>query len=457
MFVASAHSQTPALPQVRKIYVETFTGKLGNTELRQQIIDNLRNSPTIGVVPDRGDADAVLKGTGELWISGYVSISPHATISNASPVYAGFLSSQLVGKNGETLWSSLVTPSRYASSIQRDLSSQLVKQLLLALHGATEQLKQPAQQPIVNIRVAGATFPAPLYDAWFGFFRQHHPAVFITYAPIGSEAGLQQLSEGKLTFAASDIPISSTQAAEMHTLQFATVLGAVVPVYNLPHVGRDLRFTPEVLSDIYLGKVRRWNDPEISAINRQVSLPNHEIVIVHRSDGSGTTFVWTDFLSKTVPGWKSAIGSASTVKWPVGQGAQGNDGMAATVANTPYSIGYTELTYAIQRQLTYGSVRNAAGQFIQANMFSLAAAAESTPNIDSPMNAPRKDAYPITSFTWLIIPQSMPDPAVKSAVVEFLEWMLTTGQKECSGLAYDPLPKKIVTRELEQLATFKSH
>lgn len=457
IFAAPVQSQTTGLHQVKKIYVDTFTGKLGGSELRQQIIDGLRKSPTIEVVPDQTNADAVLTGTGELWISGYVSISPHASISNASPVYAGFLSSQLVSKDGEALWSSLVTPSRYASSIQRDLSSQLVRHLILALHETAGQIKQPAQQPVVNIKVSGATFPAPLYEAWFGSFRQQHPNVFITYSPVGSEEGIQQFREGKLTFAASDIPLSPAQVSEMHILQFATVLGAVVPVYNLPHVGRDLRFTPEILSDIYLGKVRRWNDPEIAAINRHLSLPDREIVVVHRSDGSGTTFVWTDFLSRTVPGWKNSVASGSTIDWPIGHEARGNDGMAAEVANTPYSIGYTELTYAIQRQLTYASVRNKAGQFIQANIFSLAAAADSAPDIDSPINASGKDAYPIASFTWLVIPQSMPDPAVKSAVAGFLEWMLTTGQKECSSLAYNPLPKKIVSRELEQLATFKSH
>ena len=464
-FAVPAHPQTatprPETPhQVKKIYVEPFTGKLGGSEIRQQIIDGLRKSSEIEIAPDPASADAFLKGTGEIWVRAYVSVNTRATASNAYPVYGGFLSAQITDKDEKMLSSYLVTPRRSASSgFEQDLAAQLVKQILASLHNSTEE---PARtQPTQNstLRVAGASFPAPLYLAWFSSFRQHHPSIFITYDALGSDAGIQQLREGKLTFAASDVPLSSAQTASMPTpvLQFATVLGAIVPIYNLPNVGPDLHFTPEILTDIYLGKIQRWNDPRIAAINRHVTLPDHEIVVVHRSDGSGSTFVWTDFLTKTDSDWSKAVGTGTTVNWPIGKGAQGNDGMAAAVAGTPDSIGYTELTYAIQRQLTYGSVRNAAGRFIQANLISLAAAAESTDKIDSPItNAPQKDAYPIASFTWLLIPQSIPDPATKSAVAEFLEWMLTTGQKECSALAYIPLPKQIVTRELQLLSTFKS-
>jgi phosphate transport system substrate-binding protein len=242
-------------------------------------------------------------------------------------------------------------------------------------------------------------------------------------------------------------------------LQFATVIGAVVPIYHLPQIGNNLRFTPEILANIYLGNIRTWDDPAIRAVNRDVPLPSDSIIVIHRTDGSGTTFVWTDFLSKTNPDWKAAVGSGTTVKWPVGRGAQGNDEVAATVAATPNSIGYTELAYATQRQLTYGTVRNAAGNFVQANSITLAAAASAskpTTATTSLTNAPGRDAYPITSFTWFLVPASIPDPATKSAVADFLEWILTTGQKESSALAYHPLPKETVTRELQMLAAFKA-
>jgi len=464
---APAHAQTAdALNQIRKIYVDTFTGKLGGPDLQQRIINSLRKNSSLEVVADPSHADALLKGTGESWVRAYISVSTRASANTKSPVYGGYLSAQITGKDGETLWSYLVTPNRYSTSdIREDLAEQLTRRMLAALHDSTTQPSstQSIQHPNLTLKVAGATFPAPLYQAWFDSFQQHHPGVLITYSPVGSEAGIQQLRDGKLTFASSDVPLSSTRMVGMpfKVLQFATVLGAVVPVYNLPNVGPDLRFTAEVLADIYMGKIHRWNDPRITAINHHVSLPDHEIVAIHRSDGSGTTFVWTDFLSKTNPEWKTTVGTATTVTWPTGRSAEGNDGIATAVAVTPDSIGYTELSYAIQRQLSYGVVRNAAGNFVQANLFTLAAAASSTrsgpDNSDTSLtNAAGKDAYPITSLTWLFVPESMPDPATKSAVADLLQWMLTAGQKECSALAYTPLPKEIVNRELELLATFRA-
>ncbi|WP_263365956.1 phosphate ABC transporter substrate-binding protein PstS [Edaphobacter bradus] len=463
LLTSSAPAQTAdALNQIKKIYVDSFTGKLGGPELREAIINDLRKNPALEIVPDPAHADAVLRGTGEIWVRAYVSVSPRAT--NQYPVYGGYLSAQITGKDSETLWSYLVTPSKSSSSIRQDLANQVAKRMLAALHDSTIQPSpdQPAQHLGLTLKVAGATFPAPLYQAWFVSFQQRHPRLVITYDAIGSEAGIQQLRDGKLTFAASDVPLSPARMAQMPTaiLQFATVLGAVVPVYNLSNVGRDLRFTPDVLAGIYMGKIRRWNDPRITAINHHVTLPDHEIVVVHRSDGGGTTFAWTDFLSKTSPEWKASVGSGTTVNWPVGKEARGNDEVATAVASTPDSIGYTELSFAIQRELSYGTVRNAAGNFVQANLLTLAAAANISRNessIYSPLtNASGKDAYPITSLTWLLIPESMPDPATKSVVAEFLEWMLTAGQKECSALAYNPLPKEIVNSELQLLATFKS-
>ena len=455
-----------ALSQVQKIYVDTGDGKSAATEVRQRLIDSLRKNHSVEVVPDPTQADAILKTSYEIWVRAYVSVNPRST-SNSYPAYGGFLSAQVIGKDGETLWSYLVTPSKYTSSgIRQDLADQLARKLMAALRDTApaKLASSPTSDNARTLKAAGATFPAPLYQAWIESFRVRHPDIRITYDSVGSDAGIQQLRDNKIIFAASDVPLSDAQNSEMpaKVLQFATVIGAVVPIYHLPNIGRDLRFTPEVLAGIYLGKIRKWNDPAIRGINHGVSLPDAEIV-VHRADGSGTTFAWTDFLSKTDPAWKLALGSGTTVNWPVGQGTAGNDGVASLVARTPNSIGYTELSYAIRRELSYGTVRNAAGNFIQANLISLAAAAANvTPRNDpgsshsSLINASGKNAYPITSFTWLLVPESIPDAATKAAVAEFLDWILTSGQMECSALAYTPLPKEIVTRELALLATFKA-
>lgn len=457
------HGQTATeLHQVKKIYVDTFAYKLGATELRQRIIDDLRKDRTLEMVSAPSQADAVLKSSGEIWVKAYISVNPRSPGSRY-PTYGGFLSSQLLGKGGETLWSDLVTGGTSASDIHQELAQKLVKNLQAALRDATPAAVagQPAPGISSTIKAAGATFPAPLYQAWISSFHQHHPGIQIRYDSVGSEEGLRQLRDNKITIAASDVPLSVAQMAEMprKVLQFATVIGAVVPIYNLHNVSSDLRFTPEILAGIYLGKIRRWNDPMIRSVNRSVSLPDAEIVVIHRADGSGTTFAFTEFLSRTDPAWRASVGSGTTVNWPAGQGVQGNDGVASTVDRTPNSIGYTELTFAIQRQLNYGMVRNASGNFVQANFVSLAASAAGVSS-DSPatslVNSPGKDSYPITSFTWLIVPETIPDAATKSAVAEFLDWILTSGQKECSALAYNPLPKEIAGRELQLLTSFKS-
>ena len=449
------HTQTTdRLHQVKKISVDTIKGKSDATAERKSIIDNLQKDHSIQIVDDPAQADAILQVRMETWVRGYVSVNPRS--ATGYPDYGGFLSAQLLGKGGDLLWSYIVTPSRYASSgIRHDLADQITRKLLVAL------TSPPPQGHVRILKAAGATLPAPLYQAWIESFRQHHPDIQITYNSIDSEAGLEQLHDNKITFAASDVALSDAYISQMPVklLQFATALGAIVPIYNLPHIGNNLRFTPEILANVYLGKIRTWDDPAIRAVNHGVPLPSAPIVVIHRNDGSGTTFAWTDFLSKTSPDWKATVGSGTTVKWPVGNGIQGNDGVASTVAQTPNSIGYTELAYATQRQLTYGTVRNAAGNFVQANSITLAAAASAskpTTATTSLTNAPGRDAYPITSFTWLLVPASIPDSATKSAVADFLEWILTTGQKESSALAYHPLPKETVTRELQMLAAFKS-
>ena len=292
------------LIQVRNIYVDTFDGKPDVAVIRQHLIDSLRKIPSIEIVTDRARADAILKARGETWVRAYISVNPR---SNSSyPVYGGFLSAQLTGKDGETLWSYLVMPSKYPSAgIHQDLSDQLAKRLVVALRetASAGAAGRSTQAAIRTLKASGATFPAPLYQAWIEDFRQRHTDIQITYNSIGSEGGIAQLRDGKVTFAASDVPLSDARMADMPSkvLQFATVVGAVVPIYHLPGIGRDLRFTREVLAGIYLGKIRNWSDPAIKAINHGVALPDAPIIVVHRDDGSGTTFAWTEFLSKTSP------------------------------------------------------------------------------------------------------------------------------------------------------------
>jgi phosphate transport system substrate-binding protein len=240
---------------------------------------------------------------------------------------------------------------------------------------------------------------------------------------------------------------------------FASVLGGVVPIYNLAGIARPLKFTPEVLAEIYLGKIKRWDDAKIRAANHGVTLPDSEIVVVHRSDGSGTTFVWSDFLSKISPEWKSAVGSGSELKWPVGEGAEHNEGVAVKVRETPNAIGYVEMVFALQHELSFGAVRNAAGEFVRADLASVTAAASSASGMSSDSrisitNAPGAGAYPIASFTWLLLPERS-DAAHKSALNEMLVWVLTSGQKECSELGYAPLPRDLANRELEALRVQK--
>jgi len=457
-----ANAQTAdSLSQVKNIYIGTSDSGPHAEETRKLLTDALQKDHSVTIVTDPATSDAILNATSEIWVKSYVSVNPRAP-GNRYPVYAGFLSAQLDGKNGDALWSYLVTPSSSTiSNIRRNLADQLAAKLLAAMHDAAlASPNRPAQSASHVLKIAGATFPAPLYRAWIDAFQQHHPDVHITYNSIGSEAGIQQLHDNKITLAASDVPLSDLYMSQMPVklLQFATVIGAVVPVYNLPQAALDLRFTPEILAGIYLGKIRKWNDPAIRAINHGVALPDADIFVVHRADGSGTTFAFTDFLSKTVPAWKTAPGSGTTITWPTGHPAPGNDGVASLVEKTPNSIGYVELSFAIQRQLSYGTVRNAAGNFTQANLITLAAAAaSSSSDILIPItNAPGRDAYPIAAYTWLLVPQTFPDPAKKSAVADLLDWILTSGQKECSALAYNPLPKEVLIREQEMLSSFKA-
>lgn len=326
--------------------------------------------------------------------------------------------------------------------------------------GSQAVSKQAQNSGTLLINGAGATFPYPIYSKWFHAYHKLHPSIEFNYQSIGSGGGIRQLLSGTVDFGASDMPMTNAMlaSARVTILHFPTVLGADVPTYNLPGIKTQLRFTPAVLAGLFLGKIKKWNDPELARVNPRVKLPDHDIVIVHRSDGSGTTFVWTDYLSKVSPEWKSRVGASTSVNWPTGLGAKGNEGVSGLVEQTPYALGYVELIYALQNKLTYGIVQNSAGRFIKPDLSSVtAAAAGAAAHMPADFrvsitNAPGPNAYPISSFTWMLIPARMPNSAKKNAIKAFLHWMLTDGQTMVESLDYAPLPPQVVSKELTQIS-----
>ncbi len=328
-----------------------------------------------------------------------------------------------------------------------------------ALAGAT----LAAQTKTITISGAGATFPAPIYAKWFSAYNKLHPDVQINYQPLGSGAGIRQVTERTVFFGATDGPMTNEQllAAPGKLLHFPTVLGAVVPVYNLPAVSQELKFDGPVLANIFLGKITKWNDAAIAALNPGVKLPGTDIVVAHRSDGSGTTYIWVDFLSKVSPEFKKTVGVGTAVKWPVGVAAAKNDGVAAIVSQTPGALGYVELIYAIQTKTPYGHVKNASGKFMKASVESVTAAAAAAAKqmpADfrvSITNAPGDDVYPISSFTWILLYQDPKDKVQGKTMVEFMKWALIDGQKFAPELGYAPIPKNVVEMEMKALAAVK--
>jgi phosphate transport system substrate-binding protein len=312
-----------------------------------------------------------------------------------------------------------------------------------------------------SINAAGATFPYPIYSKWFDEYRKTHPGVQINYQSIGSGGGISQLVARTVDFGASDGPMSDEQLGQagFKILHFPTVMGGAVPSYNVAGLATDLKFTPEALAGIFLGKITKWNDPAISGPNAGVKLPAEDIVVIHRSDGSGTTYIWTDYLSKVSPEWKSTVGNGTSVKWPVGLGGKGNEGVAGLVKQTPNAIGYVELIYAVQNNLPYGLVKNAAGEFTKATLQSVSASAVSAAMPAdfrvSITNAPGKGAYPISSFTWLLVPEQIADAGKREAIKAFLYWMLAQGQQFCEPLSYAKLPAEVAVKEKNAIALIK--
>ena len=317
----------------------------------------------------------------------------------------------------------------------------------------------PASSATITINGAGATFPYPIYSKWFSNYNKVHPNIQINYQSIGSGGGIKQLISQTVFFGATDGPMTEEQlkSAPGPILHLPTVLGGVVPAYNLPNLPADLKFTGPTLADIYLGKVKKWNDPAIAGSNPGVALPNLDITVVHRSEGSGTTYIWVDYLSKISPEFKKKVGVAASVNWPTGVGAKGNEGVSGMVRQTPGAIGYIELVYALQNKISFGAVQNSAGEFVRASLDSVTAAAASAAANMPPdfrvsiTNAPGKGAYPISSFTWILMYQNPTDKQRAGVMVAFMKWALTDGQKEAPPLGYAPLPKEVVDREMPAL------
>ncbi len=451
-----------SLSQVKTVYVQDFEGGEGAALLHDGLAQRLARS-RFQIVSSRDAADAFLKGTGHVWIRAYISTNVRTPQRDRRAVYGGYLSLELVGARGEPLWSLLVTPGKLTwNNIVDDLAGHAAKKLLEDAESAPQNSASASSVPgnppaNANLTGAGATFPAPLYHMWFQEFEESHRGVHISYAPVGSGLGIEKLAAGQLDFAGSDVAaellIRPEDSSRLRAVP--TVLGAVVPIYNLPGAITDLHLTGEALADIYLGRVTRWSDPEIRKSNRDVDLPDAPISVVHRSDSSGTTWVWSDFLATVSPAWSSSVSRGTSLHWPVGTGAEHNEGVADLVKNTPNSIGYVELTYAIQNQLAFAAVRNPAGEYIHADLDNVEEAAKLA---DGPgalpgslINAPGKSAYPIVSFTWLVFPIQARDPATRDSLMDLLRWILISGQKSCSALGYAPLPRAIAEQQLRIL------
>jgi phosphate transport system substrate-binding protein len=322
----------------------------------------------------------------------------------------------------------------------------VIRKIALLLAGLMLALPLMGQ---TTLNGAGASFPNPIYSKWFSEYNKLHSDVQVNYQSLGSGAGIRQVISGTVDFGASDGPMTDEQLkeAKARILHIPTVLGAVVPAYNVPGISGEVKFTPEALAGIFLGKISKWNDPAITQPNPGVKFPDQSIIVVHRSDGSGTTYIFTDYLSKVSKEWESTVGKGASPKWPVGLGGKGNEGVAGQVRQLQGSIGYVELIYAVENKITFGSVKNAAGNFVKASLEGVTeAAASAKMPADfrvSITNAPGKTAYPISSFTWLLIPEQSKDAKKGKILNEFLNWMVTDGQKMTAQLSYAPLPQNV--------------
>lgn len=446
-----------------RLYVEPFATRSGAERLQQDVAAEIRKLDSVRIVSDRSGADLILGGGGEIWIKGYRSLNPRSgrLPSDGTPVYGGYLSVELMNQRGVTIWSYLATPGNASGDVAEDISKRIAKHLAEALEQAeAPAVSGPLPQPAIVLHGAGATFPYPVYSKWFENYRRENPSVEIAYEPIGSEAGIRKLLAGSVDFGASDSPEAIHELSpsdESGYSLFPSVVGAVVPIVNLPGLPNDIAFTPEALVGIYLGKITKWNDPILRQANRGLHLPDLDIVVVHRSDGSGTSYAWTDYLSSASAEWKAKVGASLDPKWPTGRAAAANDGVAKTVKEVGGSIGYVEFIYALRNHLSYGRVRNRNGEFVEASLESIAAAVSRAGQLHddfkgSIVNTPGAGAYPIASFTWLVVPTHIADAGKRAAIAKFLEWMLGPGQRQAAALGYLALPRDIAAKEAEAIA-----
>lgn len=463
MFMPALVAQTVPANQIKRIYVEPFATRESSQKFRADVIAELRKRPSITLAEDESSADAILGGGGEIWIDGYRSHNPQLgnPAPNGTAIYNGFLSIELRDKNGRTVWSYLATPPASSKDVSKDLSTLIAQKLVEALQqGEALSYTAPLPQPTTVLKGAGATFPLPVYEKWFTNYRHENPALQITYEPVGSAAGIRMLLADGVDFGASDSPEVIHELAptdEEKYLFLPSVVGAVVPVVNLPGLSTDIAFTSEALAGIYLGKIKKWNDPILVRANRGLRLPDLDIVVVHRADGSGTSYAWTDFLSKTNPDWKARVGTSLTPKWPVGREADGNDGVSKLVREQSGSIGYVEFIYALQNHLSYGRVQNREGEFVVASLGSIAAATGHSSHTGrdfkvSIVNAPGAGAYPISSYTWIVLPGHIKDDTQRKALAGFLLWMLGPAQRQAAALGYLPIPKDLAKEEAAVIA-----
>lgn len=340
----------------------------------------------------------------------------------------------------------------------RTIAAFLVAVLSALVLGACTA-SQPGSNAEVRLTGAGATFPNPIYQKWFSEYNKAHTNLKFDYQSIGSGAGIRQISEMTVDFGGSDVPMKDEdlKAAKGEILHIPTVLGADVVTYNLPGVSTELKLTPETIAGVFLGSIKKWNDPQIASSNAGVNLPASDITVIHRSDGSGTTFVFTDYLSKVSTEWEKRVGAGPSVNWPVGNGAKGNEGVMGQVKQTPNSVGYVELIYAEQNKLPYASVRNAAGGFVRPTLESITAALGSVAGQMpgdlrvSITNAPGPSAYPISSFTYLLVYKEQQDQAKGKALVDFLWWAIHDGEQMARDLLYAPLPQEVVKKAEQKI------
>jgi len=450
------------LAQMKTLYVDALGESKRSIDLRDRLVRRLEHSHEIQITTDSAKADAVLKGNGQIWSVGEISLSPHSHSAN-TPVLEGYLSVEVVGKGDQTLWSYLATPSKFPwGGIAEDLARQIASKLLedRRTKAPSGELVSSGSEPAAGatLKGAGATFPAPLYRKWFQQFAEQRPEVHVSYDAVGSGEGIRRISEEQVDFGASEMPLSEKALAETKNrfVQIPVVLGAVVPIFNLPDVRHPINFTPQILADIYLGKIRKWNNPQIKAANREASLPDAEIVVVHRSDASGTTFVFTKHLSTVSEEWAKGPGQGLTVKWPESDkivAAPKNDGVTATIRQTPGAIGYIEYGYAIQSKVRMALLQNKAGKFVAPSAQS-GSAALSHVKLPADMRAWLPDpegeqSYPIATYTWMLFYKKYQDPKKAAALRDMVAYCLRDGQKIADKMGYVPLPGNVVQEVLE--------